>query len=132
MRDSITNQETRKASIKSQLKYEYEKKAAADSVKVAEEKKLTTLQFKQEENQRYFLYGGLGLTLVFGGFMFNRFRITKKQKNIIEDQKAIVELQKKLVEEKQKEVMDSIHYAKRIQQSLLPTEKYIHRNLKQL
>ncbi|MDP1801345.1 MAG: tetratricopeptide repeat protein [Bacteroidota bacterium] len=130
MRDSINNQETRKASIKSQLKYEYEKKAAADSVKVAEEKKITTLQLKQEENQRYFLYGGLGLTLVFGVFMFNRFRITKKQKNIIEDQKTIVENQKKLVEEKQKEVMDSIRYAKRIQTSLLPTEKYLERNLK--
>ncbi len=132
MRDSIYSQETRKASIRSQLKYEYEKKAVADSIKVAEEKKLTTLQLKQEENQRYFLYGGLLLTVVFGGFMFNRFRITKKQKNIIEDQKTLVEHQKNLVEVKQKEIMDSIRYAKRIQQSLMPTDKYIHRNLKQL
>ena len=130
MRDSLFSQETRKASIRSQLKYEYEKKAAADSVKVAEEKKITTLQLKQEENQRYFLYGGLGLTLVFGVFMFNRFRITKKQKNIIEDQKTIVEEQKNVVEAKQKEIMDSIRYAKRIQQSLLPSEKYLERIFK--
>ncbi len=130
MRDSITNQENRKASIKSQLKYEYEKKAAADSVKVAEEKKITTIQLKHEENQRYFLYGGLLLTIAFGGFMFNRFRITKKQKNIIEQQKIIVENQKHLVEEKQKEIMDSIHYAKLIQQILLPTDKYMERVLK--
>lgn len=129
MRDSIYSQETRKASIKSQLKYEYEKKAAADSVKVVEEKKITALQLKQEENQRYFLYGGFGLALIFGGIMFNRFRITKKQKNVIHEQKLIVENQKHLVEEKQKEIMDSIRYAKRIQQSLLPTEKYIARIL---
>lgn len=124
-RDSIFNEENTKASLRLELKYDYEKKAAADSVKVAEEKKLTTLQLKQDENQRYFLYGGLGLALIFGGVMFNRFRITKKQKNIIEDQKLMVEKQKHLVEEKQKEVLDSIRYAERIQTSLLPTEKYI-------
>ncbi|MBL7911036.1 MAG: tetratricopeptide repeat protein [Bacteroidia bacterium] len=129
MQDSISNAETRKATIKSQLKYDYEKKAAADSVKVAEEKKLSALQFKEEENRRYFLYAGLLLTVVFAVFMFSRFRITQKQKNIIEQQKTLVEKQKKLVEEKQKEVMDSIRYAKRIQQSLLPTEKYLERTL---
>jgi tetratricopeptide (TPR) repeat protein len=130
MRDSISNQETKKASIKSQLKYEYEKKAAADSVKVVEEKKLTTVKLKQEKTQRYFLYGGLGLTALFSIFMFNRFRITQKQKNVIEEQKTLVEHQKHLVDEKQKEILDSIHYAKRIQQSLLPTEKYINRIIK--
>ncbi len=129
MRDSISNQETKKASIKSQLKYEYEKKVAADSVLVAEEKKLTTVKFKHEQNQRYFLYGGLGLTILFGLFMFNRFLITQKQKAIIEQQKQIVEHQKHVVEEKQNEVLASIRYAKRIQQSLLPTEKYIERIL---
>ncbi|MDX2173247.1 MAG: tetratricopeptide repeat protein [Bacteroidota bacterium] len=129
MRDSLLNNETKKATIKSQLKYEYEKKAAADSVKVAEEKKLTTIKLKQEKTQRYFLYGGLGLTALFGMFMFNRFKVTQKQKNIINQQKNIVETQKNIVDEKQKEILDSIRYAKRIQQSLLPTEKFIGRVL---
>ena len=35
-------------------------------------------------------------------------------------------------EEKQKEVLDSIHYAKRIQTALLTNEKYIERNLLKL
>jgi len=35
-----------------------------------------------------------------------------------------------LGEEKNKDILDSIRYAKRIQQSLLPTEKYFERNLK--
>jgi hypothetical protein len=132
MRDSINNEEVRRSTIKSQLKYEYEKKAAADSVKVAEEKKLSSAQLKYEQNQRYALYGGLALTAVFGVFMFNRFRVTRKQKNIIEEQKLLVEKQKHLVEEKQKEVMDSIHYARRIQRSLLTTERYIAKSLNRL
>jgi hypothetical protein len=37
-----------------------------------------------------------------------------------------------LGEEKNKSITDSIQYAKRIQQSLLPTEKYIEKSLKRL
>ncbi len=129
-KDSINNINIRKLTIRNELKYEYEKKAAADSVKVGEEKKLITVKLKQEQTQRYYLYGGLGLTVLFGVFMFNRFRITQKQKNVIEEQKTLVETQKHIVDEKQKEILDSIRYAKRIQQSLLPTEKYIYRILK--
>ena len=41
----------------------------------------------------------------------------------------IIEEQKLLVDEKNKDILDSIHYAQRIQNSLLPTEKYIKRHL---
>ena len=47
-------------------------------------------------------------------------------------QKKLIEAQKKLVEEKQKEILDSIHYARRIQNAILPTEKYIDKTLKRL
>lgn len=125
MHDSIINTSTRKSSIKNQLKYEYEKKAAADSVRVTEEKKVVAVQLKHERKQRYALYGGIGLVGLFAIFMVNRFRVTNKQKKLIELQKRSVEHQKNLVDIKQKEILDSIHYAKRIQTSLLPTEKYI-------
>ena len=36
------------------------------------------------------------------------------------------------VEEKQKEILDSIHYARRIQRSLLTSEMYIEKKLKKL
>lgn len=130
MHDSITSESAKRSMYKQQLKYDYEKKALADSIRSTEEKKVIEAKLNQEKVQRYTLYGGLVLTLIFGTFMYNRFRITKKQKMIIEEQKTIVEKQKHLVEEKQKEILDSIHYAKRIQQSLLPTEKYIEKNLK--
>ncbi len=130
MKDSINNQETRKASLRAQLKYDYEKKAASNSVKVIAEKKIIAAKIEQEQNQRYFLYGGLCLTLFFGAFMFNRFRVISNQKNIIENQKRNVEQQKHIIQEKQEEVLSSIRYAKRIQQSLLPTERYVDRIFK--
>src|SRR6202007_3439805 len=76
--------------------------------------------------------GGLLLVIAFLIFVFNRLQVARKQNIIIEKQKQDVEEQKKLVEEKQKELMDSIHYAKRIQTSLLPTSKYLERNLNAL
>lgn len=132
MKDSINNESTRKASIKSQLKYEYEKQAAADSVAHAKESEIKnaelakqSAEIKAKKNQQYALFGGLGLVMIFAGFMYNRFKVTQKQKSIIEEQKEVVEEQKKLVEEKQKEILDSIHYAQRIQKAHLPSEKKI-------
>ena len=40
--------------------------------------------------------------------------------------------QKKVIEDKQKEIIDSISYARRIQHAQLPNEKIILRNLQRL
>lgn len=137
MNDSIVNGETKKASIKSQLKYEYEKHAAADSVKNAEEQKVKdaqlaaqNAQIKQEKFQRYALLAGLLIVLVGLGFVVNRFRLTQRQKKIIELQKERVDRAYEELHEKNKEILDSIRYAQRIQKALLPNEKYIAKNLK--
>ncbi|MCX6310110.1 MAG: tetratricopeptide repeat protein [Bacteroidetes bacterium] len=118
--DSIQNQENTKKSIQAKVQYEYDKKAAADSVSNAEAEKVKdaeltakNFQLEKEQTQRYGLYGGVVLLLVFGAFMLNRVQVTRKQKRIIEDQKEIVE-------EKQKEIVDSINYAQRIQSAILP------------
>ncbi len=50
----------------------------------------------------------------------------------VKERTAEVVAQKELLEEKQKEILDSIRYAKRIQTSLLPTEKLIARIFKAL
>ena len=59
-------------------------------------------------------------------------KIIAKQKEIVEHQRNEVEHQKELVEEKQKEVMDSIRYARRIQFAQLPSLLYINKNLNKL
>jgi serine phosphatase RsbU (regulator of sigma subunit) len=42
-----------------------------------------------------------------------------------------LKLQKDLIEEKNREVMDSIHYAQRLQTAILPTSQYIYENLRE-
>ncbi|MBI2279296.1 MAG: SpoIIE family protein phosphatase [Bacteroidetes bacterium] len=70
------------------------------------------------------------LVIVFSVFMSNRYRVTQKQKKQIEEQQIITDQQKQLVEEKNKEITDSIHYAKRIQAAILPSDKLVKEHLK--
>ena len=132
MRDSVNNEETKKSALKKQFQYTYEKQAAQDSIKHSEEQKVKNAQLltqeaqlKVEKTQRFVLYGGLALVIALSGFVFKRFRLTQKQKAIIAQQKVHVDLAYDKLHVKNKEVMDSINYARRIQNSLLPTEKYI-------
>ena len=138
IRDSVQSEENQRAAIHQQYKYDYEKQAASDSVVNAEankvknaqlaaekaENKQHQLEADQQKQQKYFLYGILALALLFGGFIFNRFRITNKQKQLIESQKNHVE-------EKNKEILDSIQYAKRLQEAILPPKKIIKEYLSQ-
>jgi hypothetical protein len=139
MRDSIANQDNRKAAIANQLKYEFDRKAAADSIKNFEEKKVKDAELvaqrailKQEKLQRYGLYGGLAIIVIFLFVVLSRFQITKRQKRIIEQQKVMVDEAYKHLHEKNKEVLDSIHYAQKIQRALITPEKYISKNLGRL
>jgi len=51
------------------------------------------------------------------------------QRDEIEAQRDEIQLQKQLLEHKNRDVMDSIHYAKFIQQAILPPKEYISLNL---
>ena len=138
-RDSMDSEANQKAVIQQKYKYAYEKQAAADSITNAEadkvkdalltaekaENKQHQLEATAQKQQAYFLYGGLGLALLFGGFIFNRFRVTSKQKGIIEQQKGKVDEAFDALEEKNREIMDSINYAKRIQSAILPPAKIV-------
>jgi flagellar biosynthesis regulator FlaF len=64
--------------------------------------------------------------------MYQRFKITQKQKQVIEEQKILVDKAYDSLQEKNKEVTDSILYARRIQQALITSEKYIENALNKL
>ncbi len=138
MSDSMNNESTQKATIKQQAKYEYEKQKVLDD---AAHDKLLAIEQEEKEKQQILTVataGGLGLVVLFLFFVFNRLRVTKKQKQVIEKQKQEVELQKVAVEkthaeleERNKEITDSIQYAKRIQSAILPPPKVVKEYLKE-
>jgi len=138
MRDSLKNEENTKELVQQQAKYEYEKQKAIDD---AEHEKQIAIEQEAAEKQTIITYattGGLGLVGIFLLVVFNRLKVTRKQKNIIEEQKQEVEQQKQVVElahseleEKNKEITDSIQYAKRIQNAILPPAKVVKEYLQE-
>ena len=93
-KDSIQNKTNQKAILNQEYKYAYEKQALADSLEYAQEQILVQAELKSQKQQSYYLMAGLGMALLFGSFIFNRFRLTQKQKKIIEEQKQQVESEK--------------------------------------
>ena len=128
-RDTIANDENIRKQTRIEMKYVFNKQQTTDSIRNSEAIKRETLKHEQEiHQQRIYTYGGgigFALMLIIASVSLWAFR-QKRNAN------AIISHQKYLVEEKQKEILDSIHYAKRIQRSLLPTEKYINKNINRL
>ncbi|MGE0566309.1 MAG: SpoIIE family protein phosphatase [Bacteroidia bacterium] len=116
----------------SQLAYNYER--AQDSLKAAKELALTELEAKRQKDisehklERQKIYLALSLVVLVGiiAFAINQVKTNRAK------EKANKEIltQKKLLDEKNKEITDSITYAKRIQNSLLPPDNYLKESLK--
>lgn len=131
-RDSLVNDDNTKKVVQQQMQYEFEKKEA--TVKANQDKK-DALAKADKERQAMILWmisGVLILVLLFSIVLFRNLSIARKQKQLIERQKTVVEEQKLIVEEKQKEIIDSIKYAQRIQRAIVTSERYIAKEIARL
>jgi serine phosphatase RsbU (regulator of sigma subunit)/tetratricopeptide (TPR) repeat protein len=131
MSDSLSNERNRKISIQKGFQYEYDKKVTADSVRGLEERKVFDAKLSEEKTQKFALYCGIFLISLFGIFMFNRLKVSKRQNQLIEKQKTELQRQKEIVEGHQKETLDSIHYARRIQTALIANSDFISQHVKE-
>lgn len=135
--DTLKNEKNIKEIYKQKYQYEYEKKSLADSILNAEKEKIQQAKLNEEKarnekqtQQKYFLFLGLFVALGLIVFVINRLNLTRRQKQTIEEKSVEVQNQKKEIEEAHKEITDSINYAKRIQQAILPPKKEINAHLK--
>jgi tetratricopeptide (TPR) repeat protein len=135
-RDTIESEKRIKEQAKLEAKFEYEMKEM--KAKAEQEKREIALKSERKRNKIIMtsLIIGLILVLTFSFYIWRSLNITKKQKEIIEQAKGIIERQKEeleeqkqMVENKNKDIMDSINYALRIQQAILPDEKKWNRLL---
>jgi serine phosphatase RsbU (regulator of sigma subunit) len=75
------------------------------------------------KNKLAYLFAGLAMVIIAFILLFYNNKKTKKLFTLIEKQKAEVEFQKEIIEIKNKDLMDSIVYARHIQGSMLPSDK---------
>jgi serine phosphatase RsbU (regulator of sigma subunit)/tetratricopeptide (TPR) repeat protein len=118
---------------KIELAAEYKKKSSNDSLLHVQQTELTNLKHDGEiKKQRVLLLSFIVILIIVAFFsiiIFKRYKVSIRQKEIINLQKNEMFHQKLLVEEKQKEILDSINYAKRIQQTLLAHEDFLKQHL---
>lgn len=128
-KDSLISIENNNKASQAKLQYDFDKKAIADSLRNAEIKERDALKHEQEiRQQKIYSYGGLIgfiLMLVIAAVSYRAYNEKRRTNVIIEKQKTDLEV-------KQKEIVDSITYAKRIQGAHLPTEEYIEKNINRL
>jgi len=120
--DSIFNADNSKQLVDLKTNFEVEKRETELKAMAETQQAISNVEKKR---QQFVIYAGSALFIlvfIFAAFMFNRFKVTQKQKHIIEKQKH-------LVEENQKEIIDSITYAKRLQQAILPADAEIKKYL---
>lgn len=131
LKDSMNNAEVGKKI--SSLEYNYQ---------IEQDKKISELQnekvrIKHEEEvrtQRVIIWSiSIFLLVVFvlSIFIYKAYKQKAAANKIISSQKSEMEKQKNIVEEKQKEILDSINYAKRIQYALLAHSDFLQNALPQ-
>ena len=124
-RDSITNDENTKKQTQTEMQYEFDKKTSQEKAEQEKKDAVAGAEKKKQQVVLYSVIGGLAIVLLFALLIFRSLiQIRNKNKEI--------NMQKHVIEEKQKEILDSIRYARRIQTALLPTEKYIDKILGRL
>jgi serine phosphatase RsbU (regulator of sigma subunit) len=120
LKDSIYDETSVQSIAELQTKYDTEKKERAIDL-LNKEKEVQSLALKKNQYMIYGISAGCILLLVLAAVIYGSYNQKKKAH-------ALLELQNVQIAEKNKEITDSIRYAKRIQEALLPMEEDIYRN----
>ncbi|MFZ5551665.1 MAG: tetratricopeptide repeat protein [Bacteroidota bacterium] len=135
LKEQLFSDETSKAVADLKTKYETEKKeleikslknqSEIDSLQIEKVNLLNAETERKKNVQFYSFTAGLLVLLAIALLIYRGFKQKQKANLIISAQKAEVEKQKEIVEEKNKEILDSITYAKRLQEAILPPQKLV-------
>ncbi|MBI3501417.1 MAG: tetratricopeptide repeat protein [Bacteroidetes bacterium] len=120
IKDTLLNQDKSKEIGHLEAKSEYDKQQAiAEAEHNAETKRQKIITTAVSI--------GLFLVLVLAVFIFRSYRQKQKANVLLGEKNTLIEEQKKIVEEKNKDITDSINYAKRIQEAILPAKEIKYR-----
>lgn len=132
--DSIFKQDSQKEIAKIEAVFQNERKELQiqnlNSLRNAE-KIARDNEVQLHNKQKLAMALGLLVALVFSLFVWKSYKRKQKDNLIIKLQRDEMEMQKELVEEKNREIMDSITYAKRLQDAILPPVEKIRSVFKQ-
>lgn len=116
VKDSILNAETEKQINELQTKYETEKKQKEIEL-ITKNNEIQALELNKNKLWIWMLVVAVLLVFTLAGLFYNRSKLKQKANVLLEHQNTEITQQKK-------EITDSINYAKRIQESILPPTEH--------
>jgi serine phosphatase RsbU (regulator of sigma subunit) len=126
LKDSIFTEENNKAYAEIETKYESEKKQKEIEL-LNQRAQIQTIELNKNRVILYSFIGGFILILLMSLVIYNRYKLKRTANVLLEKQNSEISGQKNVIEEKNKDITDSIHYAKRIQDAILPSpDKILH------
>lgn len=132
MRDSLMSTENQRGLIKQQTKYEFERQEALNKVEQEKKDAIAAEQLKRRSQQRNASLVGVLLTLGLAGVSYRSYAIKKRDNALIsaknkevEAQNTLINQQKTEVEKRNAEILESIAYARKLQEAVLPPPKVV-------
>lgn len=122
-RDSLNNIDSERKIVSAEMNYYFDKEKETQKLRQEEINKVNELEKKRQRDIISGIVIALIILVLFSIFVYRSYLSKNKANKVITQQKH-------LVEEKQKEILDNINYAKRIQTSRLPSESFINKNVK--
>ena len=124
-KDSVYNKENTEKSIQAELQYSFSKQTEKENLD-REKKELEQKEaVKRQKIIRNFFIFGFVLILVVAFLIFRNLKQKQKANSKLQFAYSEIEEKSNLLEGKNKEVTDSIKYAKRLQEAILPSNEFI-------
>jgi len=138
MKDSLFNEQSSKKIAEMQARFDAEKKDKKIQL-LKKANQIKNLEAKKNKIWMASLAGGLILIFVLAAVIYNRYKIKQKANALLEEQNQFISQQNEEInvqkdqledsnqklEKRNKQITDSINYASRIQQSILPSDEFI-------
>lgn len=141
--ETINNEETTKRITQLSMQYEFEKKEQQAQYEQQQKELEAQARLNRQKLMTVFFIIGFGLMLVLAVVIYRSYRqkredniLLERQKNeileknqILEQQKSEIEMQRDRIAKQKEAIMDSIHYAQRIQSAILPPREHFEQFL---
>lgn len=128
LRDSMYSKENARVLNEMQTKYDTESKEKEIKILLSD-KEIKDLELNRKRILIYVFIGGSALLIVIVIIAILAFRQKQKANLELDEKNKKIEQAYKIVEEKQKEILDSINYARRIQYTLLAHGDFLKQQL---
>ena len=123
LRDSLINEESTKKIVELQMQSDFDKKETESRLMQEKKDEITQKEISHQKQQRNLSLLAVALFAMMAIFIFRGYKQKQKANELLEEKNELIATQKHLVEEKNKEITDSINYAKRLQKAILASDK---------